>query len=290
MSTAAKLALPDLFDQVSALMTSEAGEVTAIATRDFAGTAAPNVTGPATAPGQAAVRFTTGGTVGMPGIMYQTSVDAGATWSAVVALGTALVITLLGCTLALATGGTVIDGDVVSWEANDPTNPPHVFGWREPTHRSGALRVVWEPGEDGNLGDITPTRGNDPRSLATLVERFTIHCEARDASTPMNERAQYEAARRLFNAVWRAVYATNFGVVKLISMHYVSIGGGANPLGAVSQAGVTIRAVMSIESVIPDAPLAVASTSTDAHVSTTAAIDGVHDATDVEDVHPGDTP
>lgn len=127
---------------------------------------------------------------------------------------------------------------------------PQAFGWREPSRR-GALRIVWVPGDDasGDLGELGAARspGRDPRPLATVRELATVYLEAADSSAPENERAQYVAARLLFDAWLRAVYLAARGTFVVLSSAWV-IDKKERRYGA------TIRVVLAIEAMVPDAP------------------------------------
>lgn len=273
-----------VFDDVSARFAAESSSVSVLDLGSYTGSSAPSLSGTPTADACARVRFPTGGTVGVAGIQYQTSVDGGATWSALSALGVAVAILLAGVTLTLG-AGAVADGDEVAWTQTGPAVVTVFrFGWRVVAERSSAFRLVFEPGDDGQLGDMLGVwnAGGNPRSLADLGELFTVHVEARDATAPTNERLQYVAARRLFDALWRALYLSAGTMVSLVGAKWVGVGG---TLGAQSQAGATIRAVFSLRVPIPDAPLAIAPANASADVATTTA-----DQTDEESVTRNDTP
>lgn len=282
------LALPKLFDDVVALMASWAAVVSALALVTWTGTSSPSIAGTPTAAAEVRVRFPTGGTVGTTGITYQVSVDDGATWGSVLALGTATAIVVLGITLTLG-AGTVIDGDVVLWTQTDPAVVPHAFGWRERDRHEGVRRIVWEPGDDGAVGEMAPARnpGGNPRSLFTLRERCAIYCEAADAtdaSTAENERAQYIAARLLYDSLIRAIYQVRHQAVALGDPRWMD-------KDNVRRYGATIRVVVSVEAQIPDALQTTASASTKAINATTVVIDDdSSDQTDTETVSPTDTP
>lgn len=140
-----------------------------------------------------------------------------------------------------------------------PTMPvPNVFGWREPARRGVSLRVVWVPGNDanGDLGELGAARnpGRNPRPLATLDELVTVYLEAFSGATAAiaeNERAQYQAARELFNAWWRAVYLAARGTVALVSANWV-IDKNERRFGA------TIRALVSVQAPVLDKPSTIA--------------------------------
>lgn len=281
------LALPKLYDDVVALMASWASVVTALERVTWTGTSAPSRAGSPTADAEIRVRFPTGGTVGVAGIEYQISVDDGTTWGTLTALDVATTIVVLGVTLTLG-AGTVDDDDVVRWTQTGPDVTPHRFGWRERAKHEGARRIVWEPGDDGDLGEIDPARnpGRNPRSLYTLGELVTVYLEAADitsASTSENERAQYIAARLLFDRWLRAVYLVAHGTVAIASARWVDDKN-------TRRFGATIRAVVVIQAMVPDALQTTASTSTVALVASTTVIDGVHDTTDTETVSPTDDP
>jgi len=138
--------------------------------------------------------------------------------------------------------------------ALEGTEVPMVFGWRTPAQRPATLpRIAWVPGDDGKVGTIAPVRqpGRNPRPLATLVELVTIYCEAADASAHTNERAQYIAARLLFDALYRAIYLAARGTFALVDLRWVDE-------RKELRYGATLRALFSVEAMIPDAPLATA--------------------------------
>lgn len=86
---------------------------------------------------------------------------------------------------------------------------PHYFG-RRPIAENVALdtRIVWTPGDpNGALGEMTALTSRavvrNPRPLATLLELATITISANDPAEPESERAQYHAARALYD-LWYA--------------------------------------------------------------------------------------
>lgn len=282
------LALPKLFDDVSALMLSWAAVVSALAWVTWSGTSIPSITGSPAAAGEIRVRFPTGGTIGVAGIFYQVSVDDGSTWGTLAALGTATSISILGISLALA-AGTIADGDVVRWTQTAPDVTPHRFGWRERSKHEGARRIVWEPGDDGDVGELVAARnpGRNPRPLWTLDELVTVYLEAvdqTDAATSENERAQYVAARLLFDLWARAVYQVAHGTIEIRKIGWLDTQN-------IRRYGATLRVVLSVQAEIPDALQTTASTNTIADVHTTIVIeDDASDQTDTETVSPTDTP
>lgn len=138
--------------------------------------------------------------------------------------------------------------------AVDPV--PQLFGWREPAkHAAKTLRIVWVPGDDqsGELGDVGPAKqpARNPRPLATLHELFTVYVQAHDPASPEVERAQYQAARELFDAWVRAVHLAAFGTYALGKPRWVID-------KKERRHGATIRIVGAIQAAIPDAPLEIA--------------------------------
>lgn len=138
---------------------------------------------------------------------------------------------------------------VVKRFLEEGTEVPNTFGWREPAKKivTGS-RIAWIPGDDGgDLGEVGPARnpGGNARSLGTLAELFTVEITAFDASCPTNERAQYAAARFLFDAWYRAVYLAARGTFQIVSSEWIRD-------KKEHRAGAGIRVVCSIQAVIPD--------------------------------------
>lgn len=271
-------ALEQLFDAVSERFASESSQISVLDLGEYDGTAAPSISGTPTADACARVRFPTGGEVGVDGIVFQTSADDGTTWSDATDLGTATTILLLGVTLALG-AGSVANDDEIAWVQSGPAIVTEFgFGWRESAHRSANFRVIFEPGDDGDIGEVLPPleTGGNPRSLADLDELFTVIMEA--YATPdvvarfsdgQKERPQYAAARALLSDTWRSIYLAAPGLVQPGRPRWGRVG---DTLGAVSQLGVSIRLVCSIRNPLKDAPLLVAPASTSAVVATTAVV------------------
>lgn len=136
-------------------------------------------------------------------------------------------------------------------EEDPPGTPPaQAFGWRSPAHRAGTMpRIVWVPGDDasGDLGAFLPARnpGRNPRPLQTLGELVTVYIEAVDLTDPENERAQYRAARLLFDAWLRAVYLAARGTYAIRSQRWLDD-------RATRRYGATIRVVLVLEAMVPD--------------------------------------
>lgn len=137
------------------------------------------------------------------------------------------------------------------------TEVPNLFGWREPSKRPASggagtaptgTRITWVPGDpDGDLGELGPAKqpGRNPRPLATLAELFTVEVQAHDPSAPENERLQYEAARLLFDAWYRAVYLAAHGTFELVSTQWLNEKNQRRH-------GACIRAVCAINAMVPD--------------------------------------
>lgn len=149
-------------------------------------------------------------------------------------------------------------------EAAPATPVPQVFGWKEPA-RQPRGRIVWVPGDDsnGNLGELAAARnpGRDQRPLATLGELFTVYCEAADSTDLANERAQYQVARELFDAWWRAAYLAAHGTVSIVSANWVVE-------KKELRYGAAIRVVAMVEAMIPDAAYTFAPVDTGISVDT----------------------
>ncbi len=134
-----------------------------------------------------------------------------------------------------------------------PTTPvPNVFGWRKPAEQSNtSQRVVWVPGDDesGDLGDVGSAKfpGRNARSLATIGELCTVYLEAVDLTAPDDELAQYNAARFLFDAWYRAVYLAARGTFAIARARWMND-------RATRRRGATIRVLCRIDAMVPDAP------------------------------------
>lgn len=129
------------------------------------------------------------------------------------------------------------------------------FGWLETARQiDTGNRIVWTPGDrGGNVGAVAAAKypGRNPRALATLEELFTCEITASDPAAPDDERAQYVAARLLYDAWLRAVYLAAVGTFRVVSAEWVG-GDRARRHGA------TIRAVCTVQAVVPDLPIALA--------------------------------
>jgi hypothetical protein len=170
--------------------------------------------------------------------------------------------------------------DVVARFAAEGTVVPNLFGWRTPPQKLvTSSRICWVPGDDsGALGELLPARhpGGNPRSLATLGELFTVWIVTSDpdAAKRENERAQYQSARELFDAWWRAVYLAAHGTVRVESASWV-------PEKKERRFGAAILVVGVIEAMVPDEE------HDSAPVDTKAVIDVTElNVTEVEEITP----
>lgn len=265
--TAPVLALTKLYDDVVARFALEAASIDA-PIYVFAGTSIPTVDASSLALIaclSAQLRVAHGGTVGSAGVTYETSIDGGTTWSAPVALGTSTTAAIPTTGVVIHLGaGTLVAGDLVTVATSKTTPPTQVFGWRERAKRTGKLRIVWIPGNDGDVGELGSARqpGRNARSLATLGELFVVDIEAQDPASPEDERAQYIAARLLFDAWFRAAYHAGRDNLTIKSVKWVD---GKNE----RRFGATLRVVGAIQAMVPDAPYAVAPVDTTGSLAVT---------------------
>lgn len=168
---------------------------------------------------------------------------------------------------------------VFAADTTPPTPVTQAFGWREPSKQAGERRIVWVPGDDGELGEVGPARnpGRNPRPLATVRELFTVYLEALDLTAPENELAQYTAARLLFDRWLRAVYVSAHGTFEIRSVAWVTD-------KQVRRHGATIRVVATIEAMVPDLELEVAPA--DAYAEVTTHIEPVDTEGETDTVFP----
>lgn len=161
--------------------------------------------------------------------------------------------------------------------AADPpeTAVPQSFGWREPARRTGTRRIVWVPGDDGDIGEVGPPRnpGRNPRPLLTIHELVTVYLEAADLTAPEDELRQYTAARLLLDAWLRAVRLAAYGTFKIVSLAWVDDKN-------LRRHGATIRVLCSVEAMVPDSPATFAE---DLHAEVTTSELDVDETTTTED-------
>ena len=246
------LALEKLFDDVVLAF----GRAAAVVTRT--GTATWTLTASPVEAHTVEIEITTGGTVGVAGVLYKHRTD-GAAWVEGVALGVATSATVSGAVVAFGAGTLLVGDKVVLTLATN-----HTFGWREPARvKPRPNRIVWAPGDaSGSLGEIRPPRypGRTPaRPVGTLVDAVTVTLTAYDASAPENERAQWKAVRLLFDEWFRCVYVSAYGTFQIQRAEFIRT-------TTERQRGAAIRAVCVIESMIPDEEALTAPVDTDASV------------------------
>lgn len=161
----------------------------------------------------------------------------------------------------------------------DPPTPgvpvPNLFGWRKKAQQlTTGTRIVWIPGDDasGNVGEVVAARhpGRNPRPLHTLRELCTVYVVANDATGAEDERKQYEATRLLYDAWLRAVYKDAHGQYEIVASSWVTE-------KLERRWGATLRVLLAIEAMVPDAVQAVAPVDTFAEV-TVEGIDSNGDA------------
>ena len=153
-----------------------------------------------------------------------------------------------------------------------PVLVPNTFGWRAPDLQGVAPRIMWVPGDDGSgaIGQFGAGKypGRQPaRPLGQIGELVTVYVQGLDASAPEDERKQYEAARALLDAFYRAVYLAAHGTFEIVSAGWVIS-------KKVRRHGATIRVLLSVEAMIPDAPYTVAPVNVNASVTSAISPDG----------------
>lgn len=145
--------------------------------------------------------------------------------------------------------------DVVARFVTDSTDVPNVFGWRKPANRGAQQnRICWVPGDpSGSAGEVAAAHnpGENPRSIGTLEETFTVYVEGRDSSSPENELAQYKATRLIFDAWFRAAYLSVRNLLTVKSATWMVD-------RTTRRYGATIRAVCAVSAKIPDAAYEIA--------------------------------
>lgn len=270
------LAVEQLVDSVAATFLADAGKISILETANFTGAAA--LTGAATDFAEVEIRFTTGGTVGAPGIIYDVSTDDGLTRGSPTALGAATTITVAGVTATIS--GAVATGNALRWQQNSPVMPVFAFGTRGPAQRGEQYRIVWVPGDEEDAGEVSEARlpGRNPRPLYTFEELLTAYVEASDFSgtSAEVERKQWRAARLLLNALLRAVYKATTARTKIDAVQVLND-------RSTRRHGWAYRVTFRLEAMVPDEAFAAAPAS-DASVTTDAQVLGVTIQSDGPDV------
>lgn len=167
---------------------------------------------------------------------------------------------------------------VVSRFADEETVCDFGFGWRENMKQlASSRRIVFQPGDaSGAVGDVSNARfpGRNPRPIGTLNELVTVFVEAYDATDAENERKQYQAARELFDAFYRALYLACHGTFEIVSSKW-------DVSKNVRRRGAMLVVVISLQSMIPDEPLETAPADTVADI--TPSLDAVNDGAGTAD-------
>lgn len=153
---------------------------------------------------------------------------------------------------------------VVARFAAEGTAVPNLFGWRTPPQKLvPTSRICWVPGDEDTLGEVLPARfpGANPRSIATVGELFTVWIVASDPDPTRreDERAQYQAARELFDTWYRAVYLAAHGTFRVDSANWVVE-------KKERRFGAAIRVVVVIEAMVPDTEFPTAPVDTKASI------------------------
>lgn len=150
---------------------------------------------------------------------------------------------------------------VVSRFDTDGLDVPNLFGWREPQkNKLTASRIVWVPGNpSGVVGRTGPARnpGRNPRPIATLLEQFHVVITASTKENKENERLQYQAARVLYDAWYRAAYKAAHGTFSVENVVW-------NTSKNERRKGAELIATCVIQAMIPDKAASTAPTGTQA--------------------------
>lgn len=145
----------------------------------------------------------------------------------------------------------------------EATGAANLFGWRKSAQQIPGAKVVWIPGDPtGSLGETLAARqpGRNPRPLATLDELFYVEVTgAAVAGTPEDELLQYKATRLLYDAWYRAVHLAAHGTVRVRSATWVVD-------KKERRARTSIRAVCTIQAMIPDLVVELAPVDTQARI------------------------
>jgi hypothetical protein len=154
--------------------------------------------------------------------------------------------------------------DVVDRFAAEGTNVPNLFGWRSPLDKefAGQPRIAWVPGDtSGALGKIlAPRKDNyNPRALANLAELVTVDIISSDDTDPESELKQYQVARELYDAWYRAVKLAAAGNFEVVSSAWITD-------HRQRRHGAGIRVVLAVLAVIPDKAFQVAPADTKARI------------------------
>lgn len=150
--------------------------------------------------------------------------------------------------------------------AGDPLPAPLAavtFGWRAPDEYEPGARVVFVPGDDGEVGSVVAPRvtGSEPEAfIAQLDELFTIYVASVDETNPDDELLQYTKTRFLFDDLIAIIYRHAAGTFRIESNRW------HKPKGT-RRIGSVLRLVCSLEAPIPDLPVTYAPADTRARIT-----------------------
>lgn len=159
------------------------------------------------------------------------------------------------------------------------TGAANLFGWRVPAQQKPGSRCIWIPGDpSGKAGTIGGAKwpGRNPRPIANFVELFTVDIVGVDPNAGEDELAQYKVTRLLADAWYRAVYLAAHGTFTVVSEDWIID-------RKERRKGTALRVVCTIDSMIPDEPLA------GAPITTRAVIE-VDELDEAETLEVGDAP
>lgn len=157
--------------------------------------------------------------------------------------------------------------DVGARFVSEATAVTQDFGWRRPAQQlTQPSHINWIPGDDesGDFGKMQGPKfpGRNPRPLWTPRELFTCYLQGYDASAASDERAQWRAARLVYDHWARAIYLASYGMIEIDSARWKIDKKEA-------RFGATLRVVGAILGMTPDTELPVAPADTHAHITLT---------------------
>lgn len=173
--------------------------------------------------------------------------------------------------------------DVVARFAAEGTNVPNLFGWRDPPQKlTLGNRIIWTPGDDqdGTFGELRSAMqpGRNARSLATVIETFTVKILAADTLTPETERAQYQAVRELYDAWYRACWLAARTTFAVLDQRWMIE-------KTERRYGAALRVLCTVQAMVPDAPATDANSGAGTGNGVTGAVDTTElDVTEHDDV------
>ncbi len=139
----------------------------------------------------------------------------------------------------------------------DGTGVEILFGWRAVAQQVlGTRRLVVVPGDDsnGDVGDVGNPKqiGKAPtRDLGELREKCTMYIHAAESLTPEDEEAQYNEARLVFEALYRALHHAAYGRFRIVQARWLTS-------AKERRYGLGIRVVLELSAPLTDSPLGAA--------------------------------